>query len=473
MKRILLTLALLFLPSASWAQCNGVFPNNTVCGNVTGSSNTPRATSPSAFLGAAGGTNGQIQYNNAGALGGLTTLNNSYLTPGAANTFKGSLNGSATSDIALIACSLTYQITQWIAGTGWQCGLQPIIPSRAIAATLNLAAFTVVQTQGYTTAGDGGDGLYVKVGSGGACPFTDTGSQIWSLTTLRPFDVMACGAKLDGSTNDQAAFQAALTAAGAILDPGFGTPGGVVTCPGGRMMALATGVNIDNPITLDCKAAINFTGANGSVFSVGLNVGRNFPQNFLLGLRSITCSAGGNTTYGVRIYTMVLSVFNVGQIQGCGSAGLYCDGTGGTHSAQIIQHNTFNLGQIVNNPGYGILLDSLDAASSSCEANTWNIQNSYQNNINLQVDISPHIASTSNTFNLQSSDNATSAVVVDINGGDNVFNIAFWEQTIKIESIGVNNTMILGRPVGGPAFVSNLGGATNKCWVAGALPATC
>lgn len=72
MKRFLLALALLLTPSFALAQCNGVFANNTVCGNATGSTNTPRATNPSAFLGAAGGTNGQIQYNNAGALGGLT-----------------------------------------------------------------------------------------------------------------------------------------------------------------------------------------------------------------------------------------------------------------------------------------------------------------------------------------------------------------------------------------------------------------
>jgi hypothetical protein len=72
MKHLVLALALLTVPSGAFAQCNGVFPNNTVCGNITGSANTPRPTNPSAFLGAAGGTNGQIQYNNAGALGGFT-----------------------------------------------------------------------------------------------------------------------------------------------------------------------------------------------------------------------------------------------------------------------------------------------------------------------------------------------------------------------------------------------------------------
>lgn len=71
MKRLLLLAALLALPTEVFAQCNGTFPNNTVCGNITGSANLPRAMSPASFLGAAGGTNGQIQYNNSSALGGF------------------------------------------------------------------------------------------------------------------------------------------------------------------------------------------------------------------------------------------------------------------------------------------------------------------------------------------------------------------------------------------------------------------
>jgi hypothetical protein len=45
MKRIALALALALLPSAAWAQCTGVFPPNTLCGNPTGV-----AAPPSAFL---------------------------------------------------------------------------------------------------------------------------------------------------------------------------------------------------------------------------------------------------------------------------------------------------------------------------------------------------------------------------------------------------------------------------------------
>lgn len=73
MKKFLLALALFLLPTIAVAQCNGVFPNNTACGNLTGSSNTPRPIPLTSFPSASpGGTSGQIQYNNSGAFGGFT-----------------------------------------------------------------------------------------------------------------------------------------------------------------------------------------------------------------------------------------------------------------------------------------------------------------------------------------------------------------------------------------------------------------
>ena len=43
MKKLLLVLALLLLPTAAWAQCSGVFPSGTVCGNNSLSAAPPRA----------------------------------------------------------------------------------------------------------------------------------------------------------------------------------------------------------------------------------------------------------------------------------------------------------------------------------------------------------------------------------------------------------------------------------------------
>lgn len=120
MKKLLL--ALIFLASFTGfaeAQCNGVFPNNTVCGNVTGSSNTPRPTNPSAFLGSAGGTNGQVQYNSGGVLAGesqVTTtqggtgINNSTNVSGevlASNGTNGNFIHTGLASLFNAACTIS------------------------------------------------------------------------------------------------------------------------------------------------------------------------------------------------------------------------------------------------------------------------------------------------------------------------------------------------------------------------------
>lgn len=170
MKKLLLALLLLLLlPVSAHAQCNGVFPDNTVCGNVgAGTARTPRPTNPSAFLGAAGGTNGQVQYNNGGALGGL---------PIVANGIIGSLNGTTEGNLSLPSCSAAGQSLQYTSGIGFSCvsagatGSTIVFPSRAAAAALDLTGFTTIATLGYSTAGDGGGGTFKNVGS---AAFTDS-----------------------------------------------------------------------------------------------------------------------------------------------------------------------------------------------------------------------------------------------------------------------------------------------------------
>lgn len=91
MKRLLVALALLLLPTVAFGQCNGVFPTGTVCGNVTGSSNLPRPTSTASFGLTPGGLSGNVQFNNgSGGLGGYT---NTQLTA-LINTFTSLLSGA-------------------------------------------------------------------------------------------------------------------------------------------------------------------------------------------------------------------------------------------------------------------------------------------------------------------------------------------------------------------------------------------
>jgi len=82
MKRILLALWLLLLPSVAQAQCNGVFAAHTVCGNNTANPGIPGQVPQASIIGP-GGTNGSIQYNNGGFFGGVSgTANQIPVFPG-------------------------------------------------------------------------------------------------------------------------------------------------------------------------------------------------------------------------------------------------------------------------------------------------------------------------------------------------------------------------------------------------------
>lgn len=81
MKKLLLALALCLPACGAFAQCNGVFPANTLCGNAPGNPSRPPYAAPAGAFGAgAGGTNGQIQYNNSGAFGGFTANGDATIT---------------------------------------------------------------------------------------------------------------------------------------------------------------------------------------------------------------------------------------------------------------------------------------------------------------------------------------------------------------------------------------------------------
>lgn len=54
MKKLLLALALTLASSSAWAQCNGIFPNATVCGNNSGSPNVPGPISIGSSVGGPG-----------------------------------------------------------------------------------------------------------------------------------------------------------------------------------------------------------------------------------------------------------------------------------------------------------------------------------------------------------------------------------------------------------------------------------
>jgi len=134
MKRILLILTLCFgLPSAAFAQCNGVFDAHTVCGNETGSAAIPHMMPQSSVTGTPAGTNGQVQFNNAGVFGGLT---NTQLTADI-NNVTASLPGLIT--------AFPNNTTTFFRGDGTYAALPAAVPSLSTQAA-KTANYSVVST---------------------------------------------------------------------------------------------------------------------------------------------------------------------------------------------------------------------------------------------------------------------------------------------------------------------------------------
>lgn len=70
-----------------------------------------------------GGTNGQIQYNNAGAFGGLTNIPNANLAIQTANTVLGALTATTPSGLTLPPCTDTAgNHLNYTSGVGFSCG---------------------------------------------------------------------------------------------------------------------------------------------------------------------------------------------------------------------------------------------------------------------------------------------------------------------------------------------------------------
>jgi hypothetical protein len=78
MKRILIALVLLLLPSVAFAQCNGIFNPSNVCGTTSAGPGVPGPLPLSSFALAPGGSSGNVQTNNGS--GGLAGITNTQLT---------------------------------------------------------------------------------------------------------------------------------------------------------------------------------------------------------------------------------------------------------------------------------------------------------------------------------------------------------------------------------------------------------
>lgn len=303
-------------------------------------------------------------------------------------------------------------------------------------------------------------------------PWTQTGTGAVARTVdarLKEswFSVMDFGAVGDGVTDDTTAIQAAITAAQSVHF--VNEPSGGVYAPSGKLFKVTQGLTINNPIKVDFRSWITTASTSGVVLtinSVSPSLGN---QTLDLYFAGFIQTSGNGTTPGsvnssgltaIRINSMAFSRLRVDAIQGFTYRAIWCDGTGGVFTPQVILHNTFDLGQIVNN-GQGIYMNSVNAATSSCEVCRWNIQNIYQNFTNIRMD---NAASTSHTFNINSMDNCNAGGFgIQCFGGWNSFIVGYTACPIRFESGAANNFVRVGNTQAtGVSFVDVDGYGTSR-----------
>ena len=126
MKRLLLALALFLLPAAAAAQCNGVFPASTLCGNNTGSSGIPGQFPASSLVGLLPLPNTQIYVGNVSNVaaavamtGDASITNTGLVTVNAAHT--PTITGASTflSSVLISNIAPIFELTETDTSTNW------------------------------------------------------------------------------------------------------------------------------------------------------------------------------------------------------------------------------------------------------------------------------------------------------------------------------------------------------------------
>lgn len=162
--------------SRAWAQGAGHCFDRPTADSSTFCANTKFVKSAiAASTISAGGTSGQIQYNNAGALGGFTAsgdagintasgvvtitpnaVTNAKLATATANTVKGSATSTAAADLAVPSCSTAASVLQWLSGTGFQCATNGSITVASGTITLSttpISSATCISVQSAAATG--------------------------------------------------------------------------------------------------------------------------------------------------------------------------------------------------------------------------------------------------------------------------------------------------------------------------------
>ena len=296
------------------------------------------------------------------------------------------------------------------------------------------------------------------------------GSIFQLLNSSAALDVRFFGAIGDGVTDDTAAIQAAINAAEQLGTADEGAVGSVYA-PAGYTYKITSTISINVPIQVDFRSFIYLDSSSPTNAVV---IGATAPLSGTYGLKNTGYrlyfsglrDLNGNTSLptnintsgsvGVRVHDMQFSTLEIGTAIAFTYCGVFLDCQDTSYSPQNVQDNNITLGQIAYN-GIGLNLVST-SGSSSAGANRIVIQDIFSNFINLQLDNSSTVSSTSNTFQITALDlPAPNGTALSVYSAYNTFEVGYLAGTVVMQSSSYCNTVRIGNNVSTSVAVSNIG----------------
>lgn len=303
--------------------------------------------------------------------------------------------------------------------------------------------------------GDPVEGVYAKANA------IATTAGAWVRRYDDALQVEWFGTVGDGSTDDWLALQCAINLT-SILSTAGNLRHAKLRSRAGARWKINSPLVINQPIDAEFLSQIEYNATSGDAVTVGSiapvtygNEGYDLHFASIIQVNGQNVATPGSVNAagatGLRINSMAHSTVRADVIKGFTKYGFHCDGTGGVYAPQVVQHNHFDLGQLIYN-GNGIFMDSLNAATSSCQVCRWDIKNVYSSFSNIVIN---NTASDSHTFNIDASDNCNAGgYIIQCAGKWNTFDVGYTAGTIRMEAgtAGTNRVYVANTLATGVAF---------------------